>query len=452
MLPTLFLVCLLAGTAAFAQDSYVDESLTDDKIEALGDLIDSVVQFAYTTNVSSLDTATRTAVGYLVMDDNSTVTFQNTEARATSTGLDIFHFPEIGLDFTTYINPLPSSVSVTPYNRKRDVAPTPTAAPTRVNRKEKRELVDKRGQTPIDICPVPKTVTVIEWIDCAASPSMAHCDICPVTQLCKSCDNGWQWILPTSTQNTPCPTTTQACSSCKGGYEIILLGTPGPLDPPCTKVICDSCQDGYKYIVLASEPSKCPTSTQVCPTCPGGYQVILIGTPGPLDPPTTKIPCKECEGGYKYVIENNININVNLGGAPVTVTTGNGGSLPPASSPTPPTNTYTPNILDENITVGYGEGFTGSPTMTIGPRDIQVDYAFLATIVISFNSKLLFSSKYPLLADWSSQLTWDATATPTPTDTTDEFDDEYYDEEIGSILASLDPMQSYPTECNFPRN
>ena len=444
MLSASILLCLLAGTA-FAQDSYIDESLTDEKMEVFSDLIDSVVQFAYTTNVSSVDSTTRTAVGYLVMDDNSTVTFENTEARATSTGLDVFHFPEIGLDFTTYINPLLSSVSVTPYKRKRDVVPTPTTPPTRVNRKERRDLVDKRGQAPIDICPVPKTVTVIEWIDCTASPSMANCDICPITQLCDSCDNGWEWILPTSTQTTPCSTTTQACSTCKGGYEIILLGTPGPLDPPCTKVMCDTCQHGYKYIVLASEPSKCPTSTQVCPTCPGDYEVILIGTPGPLDPPTTKVPCKDCDSGYKYVIENNINININLGSVPVTITTGNGGSLQPASSPT---NTYTPNILDDHISIGYGEGYTGSPTMTIAPRDIEVDYAFLATIVISSDSKLLFSSKYPLLADWSSQLTWDATATATPT--SDEFDDEYYDEEISSILASLDPMQSYPTECNFP--
>src|SRR5438270_4605610 len=133
MLATSILLCLLARTA-FAQDWYIDESLTDAKMEVLGDLIDSVVQFAYTTNVSSVDSTTRTAVGYLVMDDNSTVTFENTEARATSTGLDVFHFPEIGLDFTTYINPLPSSVSVTAYKRKRDVAPTLPTPPTRVNR------------------------------------------------------------------------------------------------------------------------------------------------------------------------------------------------------------------------------------------------------------------------------------------------------------------------------
>ena len=397
----------------------------------LGDLIDSVVQFAYTTNVTSSDSTTRTAVGYLEVD-SSTITFENTEARATTTGFDVFQFPGLGLDFTTYINPLPTSVTVTPYNRKRDTAPTPTTAPKPANRKERRDLMDKRGQTPMDVCPVPKTVTVIEWVDCAVAPSAANCDICPVTQVCDSCENGWQWIIPRSTQNTPCPTTTQSCSSCHGGYEIILLGTPGPLDPPCTKVTCDSCKDGYKYIVLASKSTKCPTSTQVCPTCSGGYEVILIGTPGPLDPPCTKIPCQDCESGYKYVIENNINININLGGTPVTAT-----------------RSYTPSIADDDITIGYGDGYTGSPTMTIGPRDIEVDYAYLATLIVSSNSRLLFSSKYPLLADWSSQLTWDVTTTPTPTSSADEFDADFYDEELESLIASLAPLQSYPTDCNY---
>ena len=166
----------------------------------------------------------------------------------------------------------------------------------------------------MDICPNPKTVTVIEWIDCAATPSVA-CDVCPVTQ---SCDSGWEWILPTSTQAIPCP------------------------------------------------------------------------------------------------------------------------------------NSYNPSIADEYITIAYGDGYTGCPTMTISPPNIDIDYAYLATLVISSNSQLLFSSKYPLLADWSSQLTWPVTTTPTPPSSADEFVDEIYDQEITSIIESLDPLQSYPTESNAP--
>jgi hypothetical protein len=297
------------------------------------------------------------------------------------------------MEITTYINPLPASVSATatPYNQKRKV---------------KRDIPAETA------CPLQKTVTVFEWIDCAAD---VLC-ICPTTR-----ENG-DYVVPT-TITPPCPTTTQSCPTCAKGYEIILLGTPGPQDPPCSTVSCAECSGGYKYVV-----QECVTTTEVCPTCPNGYQVILIGTPGPTDPPTTKVPCKECAGGYKYVVENNINININMGG---NVTT-------PQTTPTPTTTN------SDEIVVAYGTGYTGSPTITLNARDIDSDYAYVATLVISSSSKLIVSTHFPLLAYWSQQMVWD----PIPTATVDDdFDEDDYFDDIDTLLFSIEPTQTYIDTC-----
>jgi hypothetical protein len=45
----------------------------------------------------------------------------------------------------------------------------------------KRAAALRRDQVPMDACPIPKTVTVIELVDCAATPSLS-CDICPLRQ------------------------------------------------------------------------------------------------------------------------------------------------------------------------------------------------------------------------------------------------------------------------------
>jgi hypothetical protein len=186
-------------------DGFVDSSYSDADLAALDSIIGALNSNAVTTGMST-DAATRTAFGYVAVG-SGTVTFSDIAVRATSSAI-----PDLNLEITQYINPI-------------------TTSPPR--REIKRDLF-KHGQVPIDICPVPKTITVIEWVDCVATP--ISCDVCPV-------------LDPTSAE-PDCTTTTPDCT------------TDPP--PPCS----------------TSTPT-CTSATKSCPTCPGGVEYIILAESDP---------------------------------------------------------------------------------------------------------------------------------------------------------------------------
>jgi len=419
MLKGLLSLSALAALVVAQSDSYIDSSLSEEQLLALHDFLESAADYQYPTNITTADNVTLTAEGYIL--GSTTEPYFAIEWRETQSAYDYLSFPSRNLEVTTYINPVPSGEQVTVIPDETPVAqlkkrmlqkraPGPTPPPTPL-RKPRRDL-RARDQIAVDICPVPKTVTVIEWIDCAASPDISVCDVCPATTSSTPCDTS----APSTV--TACPLSTASCATCKYGYEVILLGTPGPSDPPCSKVQCTQCENGYKYVVVPS--TLCPTTTMPCTTCPDGYQVILLGTPGPYDPPCTREACPTCEGGYKnVVIENNINININLAG-----------------SPTPTASVDAGEIV---LTIDHGSGYTGPLVTTI--TALQSVYPFIGTLVVSSNSKLIVSTQYALDAGWSSSLTWPPFPEPT--------DDESEEAEAETDELQT-PTQTHAETCTPP--
>jgi hypothetical protein len=215
------IVILLAGAlsvSALPQTANVSTTSVNPDYAALDSIIDALNSYAVTT-ATPTDAVTRTAVGFVSLN-SSMPTFTDIAIRATSSAVQTVIIPDLELEITQYINPIQTSP---PRKEKRDIAP--------------------RGQVPIDICPKPKTITVIEWIDCEATP--IDCPVCPTTATC-DCEEGWKWIMPTSTD--PCTTTTKTCPVCPGGIEYIILATAAP-DIYKYKRPCDVCPGGYEYII-----------------------------------------------------------------------------------------------------------------------------------------------------------------------------------------------------------
>jgi hypothetical protein len=317
-------------------DGYVDPDYTDEDLQALGDLIDALDEFAFTTSLSN-DTVTKAAEGYVLLN-STTPTFTDINIRATSSAAETVIIPELELEVTQYINPI-------------------TTTTTAAGRKARRGL----EQVTMAVCPVPKTVTVIEWVDCAATPSLS-CSYCPphTTTECSSCRHGIQYVVATATETptSPCSSTKQKCPTCPGGYE---------------------------YIILASPTPECTTTKKNCPTCPGGHEYIILGTP--TGDNYTKRPCATCPGGYEFVIINNITINIGLGG-----------NQHPSDHPSIPQSTPT------GVSLGAYQ---------------TTDFAYSITYLIRSKSKLVVSTEVPALADWISQLTWPTESTSTSEDDSD---------------------------------
>jgi hypothetical protein len=323
-----FFACVaiaLSATGIVVASGYVDPSYSDADLEALADLIDALDEFAFTTSLTN-DTTTKTAEGYILLN-STTPTFTDINIRATASAAETLFVPDLELEVTQYINPIqPSSV---------------TAAAN--GRKARRGLLERQPtQMTMDICPIPRTVTVIEWVDCAATPSLSCTSICPThtTSECQSCRNGIQYIVATTTATATPPS---PCSS--------------------SKRKCPTCPGGWEYIAIASPTPTCTTTKKTCPTCPGGYEYIILGTPTGNN--YTKRPCPTCSGGYEFVIINNININLDLGQS------------------------------SQNI-----------PTPSSDELFQTTDFAYSITYLIRSKSVLIVSTEIPALADWVSQLTW----------------------------------------------
>src|SRR5579859_2698367 len=182
---------------ATATGGYVNPNYSDADLIALDSIIDALNSHAMTT-ATPTDAVVRTAEGFVSLP-SGTPTFTDVANRATSSAVQTVFIPDLGLEITQYINPIE------------------TSPPTKV----KRDLLE-RGQVPMDVCPKPKTVTVIEWVDCAATS--IECDVCPTTEPCDVCDQGYKWVVaptttdPPCTSTTPtCSTTTKPCPTCRGG-------------------------------------------------------------------------------------------------------------------------------------------------------------------------------------------------------------------------------------------
>lgn len=279
---------------------YVNPNYSDADLVALDAIIDALNSYA-TTTATPTDAAIRTAEGFVSLP-SGTPTFTDIADRATTAAVQTVVIPELALEITQYINPIT------------------TSPPTKV----KRDLLE-RGQVPMDVCPKPKTVTVIEWVDCAAT-SIA-CDICPTTEPCDVCDNGYKWLVAATPTTPPCSTTTKTCPTCRGGVEYVIIGTPVPTN--------------YKFM-------------RPCPVCPGGYEYVVADG-------------SDCGMDILYII-------------------GKDGK--------------------NNHPADHGTG----AKMALKPRATE-GFAYSGTLVISSSSQLVVSTGFPLMADWSSLLTWEASAT-----------------------------------------
>ena len=260
------LLLLLAGalTASAAPQasngSTTATASVNPNYEALDSIIDALNSHAVTT-ATPTDAVTRTAQGFVSLPTGMPK-FTDIAVRATSSAEQTVLIPDLELEITQYINPIQTS---SPAKQKRDV------------------LVEKRAAT--DICPAPKTVTVIEWIDCAATP--IDCPICPTTVACDVCDDGWKWVIATPTSTDPCTTTTKSCPVCPGGIEYIILATAVP-DTYKYKRPCDVCPGGYEYII--ADGSDC------------GMDIFYILDPSKNDSPGDAAPTKVLAGAGKAVV------------------------------------------------------------------------------------------------------------------------------------------------------
>lgn len=177
------------------------------------------------------DAVTRTAFGYVAVC-SGTVTFSDIAMRKTSSATQTVVVPDLNLEITQYINPIT------------------TSPPTRAI---KRSLF-KRGQSSIYICPVPQTITVIEWVDCVATP--ISCNVCHVldpTSAEPECTTdppppcSADPPPPCSTSTLTCISTTKSCPTCPGRVEDIILA--------------ESDHNNYK----AKQPySVCPGGLRIC--------------------------------------------------------------------------------------------------------------------------------------------------------------------------------------------
>ena len=289
---------------------YVNPNYSEADLAALDGIIDALNSYAMTT-ATPTDAAVRTAEGFFSLP-SGTPTFTDIADRETSFAVQTVIIPDLGLEITQYINPIE------------------TSPPTRV----KRDLLE-RGQVPMDVCPKPNTVTVIEWVDCAATS--IQCDICPTTEPCDVCAGGYKWVVAAT------PTTTPSCS--------------------------------------ITTPPSCSTTTKSCPTCRGGIEYIIIGTPVPTNYKTMR-PCPVCPGGYEYVIADGSDCVMDL----LYIIGANGkNNQPPGHD-------------------------AGGMKRALKPRATQ-SFPFSGTLIISSSSQLVVSTGFPLMADWSSLLTWEASAT-----------------------------------------
>lgn len=216
-------------------------------LAAIDAIISALNCEAVVTSIQTADACTRTEEGYVCID-GTTYCFTEIAVKATSEATETIIIPDLQLEIEQTIcllpTPAPPAPPPAPPSGKPPIPPPmpasiPPPAPPPPYTLYKREL-EQRGASPVDCCPVPKTVTVIEWVDCAATP--IECDVCPITQTC-DCEQGWEWIVPTSTSTDPCTTTS---------------------DPPCTTTTdpCDcDCNDGLNLMYVEGgndDPPVCP--------------------------------------------------------------------------------------------------------------------------------------------------------------------------------------------------
>jgi hypothetical protein len=313
-------------TPTATSDGYVNPAYSSVDILALDSIIDALNSYAVSTATPS-GAVTRTAEGFVSVG-TAYPTFTDIAVRATSSAVQTVIIPDLDLEIVQYINPIQSN--------------------------SKRDLVE-RGQLPMDVCPKPKTVTVIEWVDCKATP--IECDVCPTQQPC-DCEEGYEWVVVPTSTDPPCTTTTDPCST--------------TTTDPCTTTTSDPCT----------------TTTTACPTCPGGMEYIIIAIIEP-DNYKYKRPCSVCPGGYEYIIADGSDCGMDL---LYIIDDGGKNDHPPPQ----PTAQGSP---------GWGKAIKARATG---------DYAYSGTIVVSSSSQLVVSTAFPLMSDWSSLLYWDdSTATPT---------------------------------------
>ena len=309
-------------TPTASSDGYLNPAFSSADLVAIDSIIDALNSYAVSTATPS-GAVTRTAEGFVSMGTGYP-TFTDIAVRATSSAVQTVTIPDLDLEIVQYINPIQSN--------------------------SKREVVE-RGELPMDVCPKPKTFTVIEWVDCKATP--IECDVCPTQQPC-DCEQGYEWVVPVST-NPPCTTTTDPCST--------------TTTDPCT--------------TTSSDP--CATTTTACPTCPGGVEYIILAIIEP-DNYKYKRPCSVCPGGYEYIVADGSDCGLDL---LYVIDTGGKNDYPPAQ----PTGGQ-----------GWGRALKARATG---------EYVYSGTIVVSSSSQLVVSTAFPLMSDWSSVLYWDdATATP----------------------------------------
>jgi hypothetical protein len=292
---------------------YLNQSFSSGDLVAIDSIISALNSYAVNT-ATPTGAVTRTAEGFVSLS-SGTPTFTDIVVKATSSAAQTVLIPDLEMEIIQYINPIQNS---TAYKRS----------------------LSTRGQGPIDVCPKPKTITVIEWVDCKATP--ISCDVCPVKKPC-DCEEGYEWVIePTPTSSDLCTTT----------------------NDPCT------------------------TTTAACPTCPGGIEYIIIAIVEPSHY-KYKRPCSVCPGGYEYIVADGSDCGLDL----LYVVDDDG------------QNDYPP-----------GQGYENSPPdpgRAIRVRETDYGFAYSGTVIVSSQSRLVVSTEFPLLAAWSSQLTWP----PTPSTT-----------------------------------
>jgi hypothetical protein len=364
----LILASALAACAlpqANSSSGFVDASYSDADLAALDSIIDALNSHAATT-VSATGAVTRTAQGYVSLGSASP-TFSDIAVRATNSATQTVIVPDLNLQITQYINPITTSP---PSKAKRHLF--------------ERDLV-ARGHVPVDVCPVPKTVTVIEWIDCKATPAVA-CNVCPTTKSC-DCEQGYEWVVLAAPTTTPCSTTT---------------------------------------------PTPCSTTTKACPTCRGGIEYIILAETEP-DNYKKRRPCQVCPGGFEYVIADGSDCGMDLfyiigsDGKNNHPTVKDGSKGPGAR--------YQPKLAIAGKARITAAAPTATPTPTGG-------FVYSGTLIVSSNSKLVVSTEFPLMADWASLLTWDlssATVAPVPVMTGTSFS------HIADFLVTDGPVAATPT-------
>jgi hypothetical protein len=235
MNPTVIALILTSALTAFALPQNATVTSSAD-LDAINSIISALNSYAY-ASATPTDSVTRTAEGYVSVD-SATPTFTDINARFTTAATQTVIISELDMVITQYINPIQS---VSPNKIKRDLL--------------------QRGQ-PIDVCPCPTTVTVIEWVDCEATP--VPCDICPTKKSC-DCEEGFIWVIPTSTID-PCTTTWDPCLLYvigKDGQNDYPPGQTPPPGPPPPPPAVKPRDQGYAYsgTIIVSVSSQLAVST-----------------------------------------------------------------------------------------------------------------------------------------------------------------------------------------------